>query len=72
MAKVRPLKKRTMTLDELQRRTLDVLDRTRDQFYRPGWQDGKSDDEFVRDVVQKLIIDIKQDRAILKAKAKRR
>lgn len=66
MAKVRPLKKRTMTLEQLQLRTLDVLRKVRFQLGRQGYEGGMSDAEFVDRVVNVLETDIYQDREILK------
>jgi hypothetical protein len=67
---VKPLKKKTMTLNQLQVRTLDVLRKVRIQLRRAGWEGGMSDEEFVSEVVERLETDIYQDRQILKMKAK--
>lgn len=64
--KVRPLTKRTMTLHELQMRTLDVLRKTRFQLRRQGHEGGMSDEEFIEQVVESLETDIYQDRQVLK------
>ena len=72
-AKVKPLRKRTMTLDALQVRTLDVLKKVRKQFNRAGWEpSGMSDKEFIDKVVEPLQIDIQQDREMLAMLAKRK
>lgn len=62
----KPLTKKTMTLDELQRRTLDVLRKVRSQFARQGHEPGMSDSEFLDTVVEPLANDIHQDRQMLK------
>ena len=66
--KVKPLKKKTMTLAQLQLRTLDVLRKVRFQFGRAAHEDGMSDDEFIEQVVNPLETDIYQDRVILRQK----
>lgn len=66
MAKVRPLKKKTMTLSELQLRTLDVLRHVRFQLQRQAHEPGLSDDEFLDEFVTSLETDIYQDRHVLK------
>jgi hypothetical protein len=63
---VQPLKKKTMTLNQLQLRTLDVLRKVRFQFKRQAHEDGMSDEEFLDSVVEPLETDIYQDRQILK------
>ena len=45
MSKVTSLKKRTMTLSQLQLRTLDVLRKVRFQLGRQGYEGGMSDAE---------------------------
>lgn len=64
--KVTPLKKKTMTLSELQLRTLDVLRKVRFQFRRPAHAEGMSDDEFLENIIEPLETDIYQDRQMLK------
>jgi hypothetical protein len=66
MAKVQPLKKKTMTLNQLQLRTLNVLRLARFQLNRKAYEDGMSDSEFIADVIGPLETDIYQDRQVLK------
>lgn len=66
MAKVPPLKKKTMTLYQLQMRTLSVLRKVRFQFNRAAHEDGMSDSEFIESVLEPLETDIYQDRQMLK------
>lgn len=66
MTKVRPLTKRTMTLHQLQMRTLDVLRKVKFQLGRQAHEDGMSDAEFVDQVIDPLATDIYQDRQVLK------
>lgn len=65
---VKPLRKRTMTLRQLQMRTLDVLRHVRFQFGRQSWQEGMSDSEFIEKFITPLETDIYQDRQIIKMK----
>ena len=58
---VKPLRARTMTLDELRQRTLDLIKATRKQFRRHSWQDGMSDEEFIDKVLGQLEHQIKGD-----------
>ena len=67
-SKVRPLTKKTMTLSQLQLRTLDVLRKVRFQFKRQGHEDGMTDEEFLDNVLEPLETDIYQDRHVLKDK----
>jgi len=69
---VPPLRKRTMTLHQLQMRTLDVLRKVRFQLQRQAWQEGMSDEEFVDKVISPLETDIYQDREVLKMHRKRK
>jgi hypothetical protein len=63
----RPLQKRTMTLSQLQMRTLDVLRKVRFQLQRPHWAaEGMTDAEFLEQIICPLETDIYQDRQILK------
>ena len=64
--KVKPLTKKTMTLNELQLRTLDVLRKVKFQFGRQAHEDGMSDSEFMDQVIDPLSTDIYQDRRVLK------
>jgi hypothetical protein len=66
MSDVQPLKKKTMTLSELQLRTLDVLRKVRFQFNRAAHEEGMSDGEFLDAVLAPLETDIYQDRQMLK------
>ena len=68
---VRPLKKKTMTLNDLQLRTLDVIRKVRFQFNRAAHEDGMSDSEFIEKFVDPLIEVIYQDRQVLKMHKKR-
>ncbi len=63
---VEPLKKRTMTLSQLQMRTLDVLRKVRFQLGRAAHENGMSDAEFIEEVLEPLATDIYQDRQVLK------
>jgi len=63
---VEPLRKKTMTLSELQMRTLDVLRRVRFQFQRQSHDPGMSDAEFLDQFVEPLETEIHQDRRMLK------
>ena len=65
-----PLRKRTMTLGQLQLRTLDVLRKVRFQFGRQAHDQGMSDGEFIDEIIAPLETDIYQDRQILKMKKK--
>ncbi len=64
--KVKPLTQKTMTLSELQLRTLDVLRKVRFQFNRLAHEDGMSDAEFLDSVVSPLETVICQDRMVSK------
>lgn len=64
--KVKPLTKKTMTLNELQMRTLDVLRKVKFQLQRQAHENGMSDSEFLEEVVEPLETDIFQDRHVLK------
>lgn len=66
MTKPKPLKKKTMTLNQLQLRTLDVLRRVRFQFGRQAHEEGMSDSEFIDRFVEPLETDIHQDRYVLR------
>lgn len=64
--KVKPLKSRTMTLSQLQTKTLKVLRLVRKQFNRAAHEEGMSDNEFLDKVVGQLECIIKSDRAVEK------
>lgn len=68
--KVEPLKKRTMTLSQLQLRTLDALRKVVFQFNRAAHEEGMSDSEFIENVLDPLRDDIYQDRQVLKLNRK--
>jgi len=67
--KVRPLTKKTMTLKQLQLRTLDVLRKVKFQLGRAAHENGMSDAEFIEEVIDPLSNDIYQDRVVLKMHA---
>lgn len=71
-SKIKPLTKSTMTLGQLQTRTLEVLRKVRRQFNRMPHEEGLSDREFLDQVIEPLEIDIRQDRAIEKMAKKNR
>jgi hypothetical protein len=50
-----------MTLDELRRRTLELINATRKQLRRHSWQDGMSDEEFIDKVLNHLEHQITDD-----------
>jgi hypothetical protein len=64
--KPKPLTKRTMTLSQLQLRTLDVIRRARFQLSRPAHENNLNDSEFIEKVLEPLETDIYQGRQILK------
>ncbi len=66
MEKVKPLTKRTMTLSELQMRTMDVIRKVKFQLGRAAHEDGMSDAEFIEEVLDPLTTDIYQDREVLR------
>lgn len=66
MGTVKPLKKKTMTLSQLQMRTLDALRKVRFQLQRQGHELGMSDSEFLEAVIEPLETTIYQDRQMLK------
>lgn len=66
MGTPKPLKKRMMTLSQLQLKTLDVLRRVKFQFDRQAHDEGMSDGEFIDQVVDPLMTDIYQDRQMQK------
>lgn len=63
---VKPLRKKTMTLNQLQMRTLDVLRKVKFQLQRQGYEVGMSDSEFIEQIIDPLSTDIYQDRYVLK------
>lgn len=71
MSKVKPLTRRTMTLEDLQERVLKVLKQTRAQFNRPAWNGKETDREFIDRVLVALDHDIRTDRIVLKRKGYR-
>lgn len=64
--KVEPLKRRTMTLDELQQRTIKAIRQMQKQLKRKHYHGGMTDDEFSDQVLNALANDILMDREILK------
>lgn len=64
--KVKPLKKRIMTLSQLQLKTLDVLRKVKFQFNRNPYSEGMSDEEFIENIVDSLMTNIYQDRHMAK------
>ena len=71
MAKVKPLTKRTMTLNELQLRVLDVLRKVKFQFSRQAHEDGMSDAEFIEHIIDPFTTDIYADREVLRMKRRK-
>lgn len=69
---VRPLKKKTMTLSQLQLETLNVLRKVRFQLNRQAHEEGMSDNEFLDEVVDPLENAILQDREIIKMQRRAR
>lgn len=63
---VEPLKKRTMTLSQLQVKTLDVLRKVKFQLRRQGYEGGMSDEEFIEQILEPLETNIYQDRVVIK------
>lgn len=63
---VEPLKKRTMTLNQLQLRTMDVLRKARFQLGRSAHEEGMSDAEFIEQVLEPFETDLYQDRQMLR------
>jgi len=54
MGRIKPLKSRTMKLDELQKATLKLYQQVRRQMNRQPWQGGMSDGEFLdREILNK-------------------
>ena len=62
---VPPLKKRTMTLSQLQLATLNLIRKLRFQLNRVGYEEGMSDKEFLEQIVYPLEADIYQDRKMI-------
>jgi hypothetical protein len=62
---VEPLKSRTMTLGELQLKTLDLCKKVRKQLNRKAHEPGLSDAEFLDQVVEPLKTIIEQDRYVI-------
>ena len=67
---VEPLRKRTMTISELQAKTLKVLRQMRRQLNRRAHEEGMSDREFMDQVLAPLEHEIRQDREVLKMNRK--
>lgn len=64
MGRVPPLKSRTMTLNQLQLETLDLIRKVKFQLNRQGWEEGISDAEFIDKILAPLEFKIYADRAI--------
>jgi hypothetical protein len=67
-----PLKKRTMTLNDLQLRTLNFLRLCRFQLNKAPHEEGMTDEEFIENELGPFETDIYQDRQILKMNRKRK
>lgn len=63
--KVKPLTRRTMTLDQLQRRVLRFIKQVKKHYSTPGWKSEMTDSEFNDKVVNELDYDIRTDRKML-------
>ena len=63
---VEPLRARTMGLSTLQLETLDLCRKTRFQLGRQAHEDGMSDEEFLREIVESLEQRIYADRVVLR------
>lgn len=63
---VEPLKSRTMTLNELQLATLDLIRKVRFQLNHNPFEEGMSDKEFDSEILCDLETVIIQDRQIIK------
>lgn len=64
--KVEPLKNKTMTLDQLQRRVIKTIRLMQKQLKRKHYHGGMTDEEFSDEVLNALANDILSDRTILK------
>lgn len=69
---VKPLKRKTLTLNELQLETLNTIRLVRFQLGRQAHEDGMSDAEFDERVLAPLETRIVQDRSVLKMARKSR
>jgi hypothetical protein len=67
---VKPLKARTMSLSDLQLKTLDLIRKVRRQFTHQGYEAGMSDQEFTEAVLNPLEHSIRADRHVLRMAAK--
>lgn len=65
MSEVKPLKSRTMTLEELQERTLKLIRQMRRQLNRRGFEGGLSDKEFQDQVLDVLESKLLNDKWVL-------
>lgn len=70
--RVEPLKQRTMTLDQLQHRTIEVLRLMVKQLGKAPYEDGLSDNEFIAQIIDPFDADIRTDRYILKMENQRK
>jgi len=64
MTTVRPLKSKTMTIDELRTSVLTFMRQTRKQFNRAAHDEGMSDNEFLSHVLDPLEYRIRADRDV--------
>lgn len=63
---VEPLKAKTMTLEELQLRTIDLIKQVRKQLKRAHFEEGMTDNDFMRNVLEPFEHDIKTDRYVIR------
>jgi len=64
-SKIEPLKKRTMNLDQLQRKTIKVIRLMQKQLKRKHYHGGMTDEEFSDEVLNAFANDILIDRVML-------
>ena len=66
MGKVKSLTKKTMTLNELQLKTLNILRLVKFQLGRSAHENSMSDSEFIETFLEPLETDIHQDRYVIR------
>lgn len=66
MSKVKPLRRRTLNLDQMHYKTLKLIRETRKQLRRMPHEPGMNDEEFIREILNPLQEQIEADREILK------
>lgn len=66
MSKVKPLRRRTLTVEQMQQKTLKLITAARKQLRRKPYQDGLSDEEFIEQVLDPLASQIKEDQEMSK------